>query len=140
MTADNYLDAVSKQKNLVNYSNSGDLYGTYYDDGRVLAEFKKLDYTPVSYEVGATSFEFSQVAFTLMDDENNDRLNFEGGRFRIYLYLDAINGYAYLHFFGEDSYNKFYSNRKYYSLDSEQVTTFLNNVEGILPTLQKTKN
>lgn len=140
ISADTFLEAISNKKNIVNYSESGDLYGSYYDDGRVISEFKKLDFTPVDYETGATSFVNDQIGFTLMDDENNDRLNFEGGRFRIYLYLDVLRGYAYLHFFGEDRYDKLYSNRHYYSLDSEQATTFLNNVVEILPTLRKTKN
>ena len=138
ISVDSYFNATSKLEHCVNYVVNDDLFGAYLDDGRVFSEIKKLDYAPVSYDEGAQASIDYQLIFTY-NSKDNGRINFEGGRLAMNLYIYANDGYACLQFYGEDCYNKYYLNRYYYSLDKEQAQTFMENTKEIVKILQKTK-
>lgn len=136
----NFINAMEKRKGVVNIYNDRT---SYYDNGEILAELRKLDFTSYTKEENVSLI--FNWKFIYHDRNYSDGVDYEGG---YYNYWECAIGedsesnkkFARFWFWGDDSFRKSYDRWTYFTLSDEQYEAFIQNTSSIAEKLELVKN
>ena len=140
---DNFFKTLEKQKREVYlYETGSKKKGQYYDNGDVLKELQKLDYTLLEDNSSIRStFTYFPVAFAnAHTDKNGNYFKYEGGQASWSIAINADGASSYMDYSGRDKYNKYYNLMFYYSLNPEQSLPAIENIFAISDNLKSSAN
>lgn len=140
-TIENFFKTMAKQKSSVWLRNEDRSVETeYFDNGSVLEELKKIDYTPFTSESEPVNRGVWDVIYCDYPGSYSGRFDYEQGKVNWNLFVgkrEDDSGWAYMALFGEDKYEKDYSLHAAYDLDIEQTETLITNARKISEGLEK---
>ena len=134
-TLDNFFKTIEKQKSAVwlKSEDRKDKNG-YFDNGGILEELKKLEYTPFTSESEKIDRGYWDVQYSDYPGSYSGRFAYEEGKVNWSLLLgrrEDDSRWAHMSLFGEDKYEKNYSLFAAYDLKTEQVDTLIENARKI---------
>ena len=140
-TLDNFFKTMEKQKSSVWLKNEDRTVKTeYFDNGDILEELKKIDYTPFTSESEPVNRGIWDVDYSGYPGLYSGRFDYEQGKVNWSLLIgrrEDDSRWAYMALFGEDKYEKDYSLHAAYDLNIEQTETLITNVRKISEGLEK---
>ena len=140
-TLDNFFKTIKNQKSSVwlRSEDRKDKNG-YFDNGEILEELKKLEYTPFTSESEKIDRGFWDVQYSDYPGSYSGRFAYKGGNVNWNLLIGRRgedSRWAYMSLFGEDKYEKDYSLYAAYDLKTEQADSLIENARKISAGLEK---